>query len=148
MLYAIQNNNPEAISYRWVPSLEYIRAAIALGAFIGNLFTRDMITCANVTTCLNMVMQNLVAFEHVEAIKVLIGHAGPTYWLYNGEGPGGIRRFQALLVCRADRLRDEMSVVGRTLGPGEVKKAVGGMMMKCDMWLEQLVVTPRKSLCT
>ena len=132
-----QNNNPEAISYQWMPSLEYVRAGIALGAFIGDLFTRDIITCANVAACLNTVMQNLVAFEHVEAIQALVVHAGPTYWLSSGQGSEGIHRFEAMLVFLADQLQDEMSVVRRTLGPVEVKKAVGGIVMRCDMWLEQ-----------
>jgi hypothetical protein len=135
---ATQNNNPEAISYQWIPSLEYIRVAIALGAFIGDLFTQGMVTCSNMTACLNKVMENLVAFEHVEAIQALIAHAGPTYWFFSGEGSEGIRRFEGLLLFLADQLHDEMSVVRRTLGPGEVKKAVGGIVMKCDMWLEEL----------
>ena len=134
---ATQNNNPEAVSYQWIPSLEYIRAAIALGAFIGDLFTRDIITCANVTACLNIVMQNLVAFEHVEAIQALVVHAGPTYWFLSGEGSEGIHRFEAMLVFLADQLHDEMSMVRRTLRPGEVKKTIGGIVMRCDMWLEQ-----------
>lgn len=85
-----------------------------------------------------MVMQNLVAFEHVEAIQALLAHTGPMYWILNGEGSEGIHRFTGMLLRLADQLHDEMSVLRRVLGIGEVKKIVGGIIMKCDMWLEQL----------
>jgi hypothetical protein len=145
MLSAKQDDNPEAITYQWIPSIEYKRAAIALGAFIGDLFMREIISPANVTACLNVLLQNLVSFEHVEAVQALVVHAGPEYWFLNGEGPEGIRRFEGLLVSLADRLHDEMSVVRRTMRPGEIKKAVGGIVMRCDVWMEQLVKTLKEN---
>jgi hypothetical protein len=139
-LRAAQNNNPGAISYQWIPSNEYIQAAIALGAFIGNLFKLDVLGHGNIATCLNTVMQNFVAFEHVLATQALVRHTGFRYWCINGEGTEGIRQFESVLITLADRLHDKMSVLRRTLGTGEVKQVVGGILMRCDVWLQELQI--------
>ena len=86
-----------------------------------------------------------MSFEHVEAIQALITHAGPTYWFLNGEDPDAIHRFEAMLVWLADQLHDEMSLLRRTMKPGEIRIAVGDILMKCDSWIKQLTGSMREN---
>ncbi|KAJ4482511.1 hypothetical protein J3R30DRAFT_3460160 [Lentinula aciculospora] len=74
----------KAISYSFTPSEEYVTSATRLAAFIGDLFTFDLIRVQHIKMCLNILVHELTSLEHITAISVLIDHAGERFWCYAG----------------------------------------------------------------
>ncbi|KAF5367325.1 hypothetical protein D9757_010110 [Collybiopsis confluens] len=80
------SDSAKAISYHFTPSEEYVASANWLAAFIGSLFTFDLIHVQHIKWCLSILVHELSSLEHITAISTLIEHAGPELWCY----PGGV----------------------------------------------------------
>ncbi|KIK69942.1 hypothetical protein GYMLUDRAFT_34344 [Collybiopsis luxurians FD-317 M1] len=74
----------KAISYRFTPSEEYIASANWLTAFVGSLFTFNLVHAQHIKMCLSILVHELASLEHITAVSILIEHAGPALWRYPG----------------------------------------------------------------
>jgi hypothetical protein len=123
-----------AISYRFAPSEEYVASATWLTAFIGSLFTFDLIRVQHIKMCLSILVHELCSLEHITAISVLIKYAGPNLWCYPDgvalpipvitDDPSSemIHLFLDSFLPKTAKLGNGNSVLARTVEAGTAEK--------------------------
>ncbi|GLB38161.1 hypothetical protein LshimejAT787_0500260 [Lyophyllum shimeji] len=134
-------NNPEALSYDFVPSPQYTKSAIQLAGVIGALYARRFFDSKNISDCLETLIANFVSVEHADALAALVHRAGPSYWFHHPDGPVHLHRFGTAFTTVAQKLRGEMSLLGLPRSNEEVHRLLRSVDTCCREWYAQMAVT-------
>ncbi|KAJ7623302.1 hypothetical protein FB45DRAFT_101400 [Roridomyces roridus] len=129
---------PNAITYYNAPSFNYVSSAIAQATFIGQLFTYDLIPAPHATACLFVLIKGLSSYEHIDAIRALVTAAGPSFWHGRGAPGAGnmeIHKFVATFLEAASPLRANMSVLGRSLKPNDMRDIIAEVETLVTGWV-------------
>ncbi|KAJ6493664.1 hypothetical protein C8R47DRAFT_416644 [Mycena vitilis] len=120
-------DSPNAITYYNAPSFNYVASAIAHASFIGQLFTVDLIPGPHTATCMVTLLKGLNSYEHLEALRAIISNAGPSFWHgpgRPGQGNIAIHKFVATFLEAVAPLGGNMSVLGRSLKPNDMRNII------------------------
>ncbi|KAJ8516760.1 hypothetical protein ONZ45_g5974 [Pleurotus djamor] len=71
--------SPQAISFQTANAL-YIRSALCLTTFIGDLFKCGLLCAFQTMTCIRILVGNSISLHHLEALSSLVMHAGKDLW--------------------------------------------------------------------
>ena len=145
----LNQDQPQSISYKSAPSFSYVASALSLTTFIGKLFAQDLVTAHHAVTCLYLLLNNLVSIEHVQAIHSLLLHATFKLWHdvnVEGRANGSTSDFVPCFVHHAKLLKDNMSVLGKSLKPGELDIRITEIVDMVNEWQTESMPTPKISL--
>ncbi|KAJ7733260.1 hypothetical protein DFH07DRAFT_754944 [Mycena maculata] len=129
---------PNAITYYNAPSFNYVAAAIAQATFIGQLFKRDLIPGPHTATCIVILLKGLCSYEHLEALRALIANAGSSFWHgpgAPGQGNIAMHKFVATFLDAVAPLSANMSVLGRSLKPTDMRDIVAEVEALVTGWV-------------
>ncbi|KAJ7504489.1 hypothetical protein B0H11DRAFT_1852897 [Mycena galericulata] len=131
-------DSPNAISYYNAPSFNYVASAVAQATFIGQLFMRDLIPGPHTATCLVVLLKGLSSYEHLEAVRAIIANAGPSFWHgpgTPGQGNIAIHKFVATFLETVAPLSANMSVLGRSLKPNDMRDIIAEVETMVTGWV-------------
>ncbi|PFH54028.1 hypothetical protein AMATHDRAFT_53806 [Amanita thiersii Skay4041] len=120
--------HPKADEYLRTPSQVF--AGLALASFIGDLYQQSLLRNTHLNKCLRILKQNLYFVEHVDALRSLVCHAGPSYWRKTDE----INNFLATVLVAAGRVRDEASLCGQAREEGQVMTMIDDVSNVLKQW--------------
>ncbi|KAF4589934.1 hypothetical protein EYR38_009229 [Pleurotus pulmonarius] len=70
---------PNAITFQTTDAL-YVRSAMHLTSFIGDLFKRGLLLAGTTMGCMRVLLRNTVSCEHLEALRNFVLQAGKGLW--------------------------------------------------------------------
>ncbi|KAJ6621376.1 hypothetical protein B0H10DRAFT_1945433 [Mycena sp. CBHHK59/15] len=130
--------SPQGITYYNAPSFNYVASAIAQAAFIGQLFTLDLIPGPHTATCIVTLLKGLNSYEHLEALRAIIANAKASFW-HGPDAPGqgniAIHKFVATFLEAVAPLSGNMSVLGRSLKAGEMQGIIAEVENMVTGWV-------------
>lgn len=71
-------------------------------------------------------LKSLASYEHIEALRAIIGNAGSSFWHADtpGAGNNAIHKFVATFLDAVAPLRGNESVLGRQLKDGDMRNII------------------------
>ncbi|KAL4255815.1 hypothetical protein AB1N83_011434 [Pleurotus pulmonarius] len=124
---------PNAITFQTTDAL-YVRSAMHLTSFIGDLFKRGLLLAGTTMGCMRVLLRNTVSCEHLEALRNFVLQAGKGLWFTSpSECISGRRSVElgrlVILEFKNDVLSqvkkmNEMSGILRTPRDGKIRELV------------------------
>jgi len=131
-------DSTNAITYYNPPSFNYVASAIAQATFVGQLFNCDLIPGPHAATCIVILLKGLNSYEHLEALRAIISTAGPSFWHGRGspgQGNIAIHKFVATFLEAVASLGGNMSVLGRSLKPNDMRDIIAEVETMVTGWV-------------
>ncbi|KAJ6581391.1 hypothetical protein B0H19DRAFT_1114989 [Mycena capillaripes] len=137
-------DSSNAITYYNAPSFNYVASAIAHATFIGQLFAVDLVPGPHIATCIVTLLKGLNSYEHLEALRSIVSQAGPAFWhgpgTARGSGTPGagniaIHKFVATFLEAVAPLGGNMSVLGRSLKPNDMRDIIREIETMVTGWV-------------
>ncbi|KAF8895215.1 hypothetical protein BD779DRAFT_1668532 [Infundibulicybe gibba] len=109
---------PHSMTPQNAPTCGYAAKAACSAAFIGDLFSCDLISPQHLFGCLTILLQGFISVEHCAAFSAAVQRAGPRILVPDSQQPYEAAEYFRHFLWAAGSLKDGSSVVGVSLRKG------------------------------
>lgn len=113
-------DQPQSITYANPPSTSYLSSALSLTTFVGDLYAQGLLPRSAIHHCISVLVSELNAIEHIQAIHLLLLHANARLWR-GKDANKAIRDFVVSFTQRASCMGDDASIMGNPFQKSEIR---------------------------